>query len=65
MDEPELTASELILKIQNKIKEYSEDKEEMLDTIKVFKPIIDWLCNILYAKIDPFPFYHKISIETS
>ena len=64
MNESELIASELILKIQNKIKEHSEDEEEILDMIKVFEPIMDWLCNILHAKIDLFPFHHKISIKT-
>jgi len=37
----------------------------MLDTVKVFEYIMDWLYKVLHAKIDPFPFHHKILIETS
>jgi len=49
----------------NKIKENSDDKEEMINTIKVFKLIIDWLFNVLHEKIDPFSFYYKVSSETT
>ena len=65
MDDSDLLVSALLLKIMNKIKENSDDKEEIINTIKVFEPIMDWLFNVLHAKIDPFPFHCKILSETT
>ena len=49
----------------NEIKENSDNKKEMINTIKVFKLIMNQLFNVLHAKIDPFPFHYKVLLETT
>ena len=61
----DISASQLLFAMIKEIKDNSESESNMIDTVRVFEPIVAWLFNILHGKVITFPFHHWVSVDTT